>query len=173
MLRRLPAFLGFLGLMLLFPVAGHGADLNKSLSDTESRRKAAENGLKEIKSKSPQQDDLVRKQYTEAATRQNVWLESVCASIAEGSSTSPDVSDAATSAAVSLVEWVNVRNRALGLPELAGDSVDVVKKSVTTDLVEIASRTWKGNRSGDAKKRASVAESLKTRLRWASFDEVK
>ena len=57
-------------------------------------------------------------------------------------------------------------------PELTGTVADSVKKSVTQDLLEIAGATWKNNRGADAKKRTSVAETLKERLRWRMFEEI-
>lgn len=147
--------------------------MNGQHTDTEGRRKAAENGVKEIKAKSPQPADQIRTTYAEAAARQNAWLDSVCQAVEQGASTAPDVSTAAQSAATSLVEWVSVRNRALGLPELAGATADGLKKSVIQDLIEIASATWKGNRSADPTKRVSVAASLRERLHWKTFEEVK
>jgi hypothetical protein len=148
------------------------ADVNKALSDTEGRRHAAENGLKEIKSKAPQQVDQVRARYIEAASRQNAWLDSVCQAIEQGSQAAPDVSASATSAASALVEWVVVRKRALGGPELAVAAAENVKKSVAQDLVDIAAAGWKNNQSTDAKKRTGAAGALKQRLRWHTFDEI-
>jgi hypothetical protein len=166
------AVVGVLGLLLVVAVTSRAADLGKTIASTEGRKRAAENGVKEIKSKSPQPSEQIRAAYVEAATKQNAWLDVVCQAVEQGSTAAPDVSTAAQSAADSLVEWVNVRNRALGLPELTGAVADSTKKSVVQDLLNIASESWKGNRSTDAKKRTSAASSLKDRLRWRAFEEI-
>ena len=152
-------------------VASHAADIKKALADTEGRKRAAENGLKQIKAKG-QPSDQIRGAYVEAATRQNAWLDSLCQAIEQGGATTPDMAASAQTAASSLVDWVNVRNRALGVPELAGAIADSTKKSVAQDLIDIASESWKSNRSSDAKKRTAAAATLKERLRWKPFEEI-
>ena len=152
-------------------VASHAADIKKALADTEGRKRAAENGLKQIKAKG-QPSDQIRGAYVEASTRQNAWLDSLCQAVEQGSATAPDMNGSAQAAAGSLVDWVNVRNRALGVPELAGAIADSTKKSVAQDLMDIASETWKNNRSSDAKKRTAAATALKERLRWKPFEEI-
>src|SRR4029450_8478501 len=57
------------------------APLDKSLSDTHGRRKAAENGLRQIKAKSQEQADGVRALYTAAASNNNAWVDAVCQAI--------------------------------------------------------------------------------------------
>lgn len=156
---------------VLLAVAAQAADINQVMANTESRRRAAENGLKDIKAKGEPSGD-VRDTYAAAAAATNTWLDSVCQAIERGSASAPDVSASAQQAADSLVAWVNVRNRILGVPEVAGTAVDVVKKSVTQDLTAIAETTWKANRSADAKKRGSAVNALKERLRWKAFDEI-
>ena len=160
-----------IGVLLLAGTAGRAADINKAIANTEGRKRAAENGLREIKAKG-QPSEQTRNAYGEAASRQNAWLESVCQAIEQGATAAPDVSSSAQSAATSLVEWVNVRNRALGVPELPGNIADSTKKSVTQDLIDIANTTWKNNRASDAKRRSAFAASLKERLRWKPFDEI-
>ena len=108
----------------------------------------------------------------EAATRQNAWLETVCQAVEQGTASASDVSTAAETAATTLVEWVNVRNSALGLPEMTGAISGSVEKSVAQNLLDIAGATWKNNREADAKKRTSVAASLRERLRWKMFEEI-
>ena len=157
--------------LLVAAAVGQAADVNKAIGDAEGRKRAAENGLKEIKAKA-QPSDQVRSAYIEAATRQNAWLEAVCQAVEQGAPAAPDVSAPAQSAAASLVEWVNIRNRTLGLAELTAPAADSTKKSVAGDLIEIANATWKSNRSGDAKKRSAAANALKERLRWKPFEEV-
>jgi hypothetical protein len=110
--------------------------------------------------------------YTEAATRQNAWLDSVCQAVEQSAATAPDVTAAAQTAASSLVEWVSIRNRKIGLQELTGATAESTKKSIANDLIEIANATWKGNRSGDAKKRSAAVNALKERLRWKTFEEI-
>jgi hypothetical protein len=155
---------------LIAAATSHAADINKAIAETEGRKRAAENGLKQIKAKG-QPSSEIRNAYAEAATRQNAWLESVCQALEQTGNTAPDVSAAAQSAAASLVEWVNIRNRALGLPELSGAIADSTKKSIAQDLNEIAAASWK-DRSSDARKRSAAAASLKERLQWKTFDEI-
>jgi hypothetical protein len=172
MVGKKRAVVGVLGLLLVVAVTSRAADLGKTIASAEGRKRAAENGLKEIKAKSSQPAEQIRAAYVEAAKKQNAWLDAVCQAVEQGSATAPDVSTAAQSAADSLVEWVNVRNRALGLPELTGTVADSTKKSVVQDLLNIASEIWKDNRSTDAKKRTTAATSLKERLRWRAFEEI-
>ena len=172
MARTARMVVGTIGVLLVAALASQAADLNKAVSEAEGRKRAAENGLKDIKAKSSQPADEIRNAYTKAATSQNVWLDTVCQAVEQATTSAPDVSAAADAAAQTLVEWVSVRNRALGLPELTGATADSVKKSVTQDLVDIAGATWKNNRGADTKKRSSAAASLKERLRWKTFDEI-
>lgn len=158
--------------MLLIAGVSHAADIKKPLADTEGRRRAAENGLKQIKEKSPQPSDQVRSAYVESATRQNAWLDVVSQGIESASATEPNVSTVAQSAAVALVEWVNVRNRTLGLPLLAGTMADSVSKGVAQDLTDIAAQAWKDNRGADEKKRTSAVVALRERLRWRTWEEL-
>lgn len=83
-----------------------------------------------------------------------------------------DVSPAAQTAAATLVDWVAVRNRALGAPAMTNELAEGVKQSIVQDLVEIANSTAKSARSGDSQKRQKVAASLRDRLRWKSWEEV-
>jgi hypothetical protein len=83
-IRRM--MVGAVGLVFMAAGASQAADLNKSLSDAEGRRKAAETGLKEIKTKSPQPSDQIRTTYSEAASRQNAWLDVVCQAVEQGAS---------------------------------------------------------------------------------------
>ena len=160
-----------IGVLLITGVVSQAADLKKAMSETESRKRAAENGLKEIKAKA-QPSEQVRRAYIEATSQQNAWLDSVCNAIEQGAASEPDVSAAAQAAANSLIAWVNVRNVALSLPEVTGALADSVKKTITLHLTDIASETWKNNRSTDAKKRTTAANELKERLRWKAFEEI-
>jgi hypothetical protein len=167
----LRTIVGAIGLLVIAVTVSQAADLKKAMSETEGRKKAAENGLKEIKAKGQPSEELQRS-YIDAASQQNAWLDSVCGALEQGAPATPDVSTVAQSAASSLVEWVNHRNRALGLAELTGAIAESVKKKTSQDLVDIATETWKDNRSGDAKKRMTAAAALKERLRWKTFEEV-
>lgn len=147
------------------------ANFDKSLRDTEGRRRAAENGLRQIKAKSPQQADQIRAIYTDAATQHNAWLEVLSEAVRQSAATPPDVTGAAERASTSLVTWVAARNRALGEPELAGAIADSVKKGATQDLTDIAAQVWKDNRRADEKKRASAMTALSDRLKWKSWED--
>jgi hypothetical protein len=151
----------------------HAADVTKATTEAESRRKAAENGVKEIKTKSPQLSDDVRKAYAEAALRQNAWLDSACQAVEHGASAVPDVSAAAQSAATSLVECVVIRNQQLGVAaDLAGPAAEGVRKSVAQGLTDIASETWRINRTAAPDKRAAAAATLRQRLQWKTWEEI-
>ena len=63
------------------------ADLNNALINADGRRKAAENGLRQIKAKSRDQAEQVHPLYAEAASRNNAWLDIVCQAIKQGAST--------------------------------------------------------------------------------------
>ena len=54
MLRTARTIVGAAGVLLITALASQAADLNKAVSDAEGRKRAAENGLKEIKTKSAQ-----------------------------------------------------------------------------------------------------------------------
>jgi hypothetical protein len=149
------------------------APLDKSLSETDGRKKAAENGLRQIKMKSQQEAEQVRGLYTAAASNNNAWVDMLCQAIEHGAPAAPDVSTVAGSAASSLVEWVSARNRALGLPELTGPVGESVRKTVVQDLTDIASSAWRDSRSDNADKRKRAAATLGERLRWKPFEEIK
>ena len=148
------------------------ADLNKSIQDTESRRKVAESGLHQIKTKSPSDGQTVRAAYDEAATQNNAWVEQVVQALTQPSPAAPDVASIAEKAANTFVTWVATRNRSLGEFELAGAAADAVKKKVVIDLTDIANEAWKNNRQRDQGKRATFAKSLADRTRWKSWDQV-
>ena len=169
MLRSARTIVGAAGVMLITVLTSQAADVNKALSEAEGRKRAAENGLKEIKSKSSPPSEQIQTAYMDAATKQNAWLDAVCEAVEQGTASAPDVSSSAEAAATTLVQWVSVRNQALGLPDLTGAVADSVKQSVARDLVDIAGTTWKNSRGADAKKRTSVVASLKERLRWKTF----
>lgn len=149
-----------------------GANFDKSLRDTEGRRRAAENGLRQIKVKSPQQADQIRAVYADAATEHNAWLDVVTEAVRQSAATPPDVTSAAERASTSLVTWVAARNRALGEPELAGAIADSVKRGATQDLTDIAAQVWKDNRRTDEKKRTAAITALSDRLKWKSWEDI-
>jgi hypothetical protein len=171
MVQMIQRSIAVLAMVVVAGVASQAADVKKALSETEGRKRAAENGLKQIKAKGTPSGQ-VRGAYAEASTRQNAWLDTVCQSVEQGSATAPEVAPATQAAANSLVDWVNVRNRALDLPEVTGAIADSTKKRVAQDLIDIATETWKDNRSSDAKKRTAAATALKERLRWKPFEEI-
>lgn len=148
------------------------ASLDRALTEADGRRKAAENGLRDIKAKSKAQAEQVRPLYAEAAARNNAWLDVVCQSVRERDSTGPDVSSHVEPAASALVQWVSARNRVLGVAELTPPVADAVKKRVIADLTEIASATWKSHRGGDEQKRTQAVTTLKERLQWRPWEEV-
>jgi hypothetical protein len=151
-------------------IVSQAANINKALADAEGRRRAAENGLREIKAQS--QGDQVRAAYMEAASRQNGWLDIVCQAVEQPAPTAPDVSSAAQTAASSLIEWVTVRNKALGQPELTGTVADANKTSITRNLTEIAAEMWKDNRNANEQKRTKAITDLRSRLQWKAFEQV-
>ena len=51
MLRTARTIVSAAGVVLITVLASQAADVNKALSEAEGRKRAAENGLKEIKSK--------------------------------------------------------------------------------------------------------------------------
>jgi hypothetical protein len=148
------------------------ADFNKALVDTEGRRRAAENGLRAIKTKSPALGDQVRIAYTKAATEQNAWLEMVCQGVEQSSSSEANMTVAAEAAATSLVAWVAARNRALGETELAGASADTAKTWVHGNLTEIAAEVWRRNRTASQQQRERASADLKKRLLWKSWEQI-
>jgi hypothetical protein len=170
--RSVRKAIGLVGVLLVVATVSQAADADKVFANAEGRKRAAENGLKEIKTKSPQHSEQVRTAYTDAAMQQNAWLDALCQAVEQGTAAAPDLSSVAAAAASSLVDWVNVRNRALGLPELTGALGDNTRKSVAQDLLDITRTTWRSNRSADAKKRSSTANSLKERLGWRTFEEI-
>ena len=161
-----------LAVLLIVVTSSYAANVGKAIADAEGRKRAAENGLKQIKMKSPESSEQARSAYEEAAGKQNAWLDSVCGALEGAANVPPNVSGIAESAAKSLVQWVNVRNRALGLPELTGAIAESVQTSVVADLNEIAEATWKSNRSADPNKRKAAAMVLSGRLRWKPFDGI-
>jgi hypothetical protein len=138
------------------------SNVDKALGEADGRRKAAENGLREIKTKSKEQAEQVRPLYAEAASRNNAWLGTVCQAIQQGKG--PDVAAIIESAASALVQWVSARNRALGVAELTPPIAEAVKKRVVADLTEISAETWKDNRGASDQKRLKNAAALKDRL---------
>ena len=168
MTRRLQMLVGMVGVLIASALAIGAADMTKALDQAEGRRRAAENGLKEIKGKG-QPSEEVRKAYVEAATRQNAWLEAVCLSLEQGASAPPDVTAVTQAAAVALVDWVQVRNPAVGLPALNDQAAATTKKTVIQTLTEI---TAESSKARDPKRRADTVSMLKQRLHWKAYDEI-
>jgi hypothetical protein len=152
-------------------VAAHAANIEKTIADAQSRRRAAENGLREIKSKVPDRSEDARRAYATAADGQNAWLEQVCQTVESGAAAA-DVASTAQTAASTLVAWVAVRNRALGVPVMTNEIAESVKKSMVQDLVEIANAMTKSARGSDPQKRLKMAASLRDQLQWKSSEDV-
>jgi hypothetical protein len=162
-------------LVIAFLIAGaiaQAANVDKALADSESRRKTAENGAREIKKKSSGQAAQVRAAYTAAANEHNAWLDQVCRAIEENGPSTLDASAAAKAAASSLVDWVAVRNRALDTPVMKSDLAEGVKKSVVQDMIDIATSSLKSAQGADKQKRMKIAASLNERLRWKTWEDV-
>lgn len=172
MVRNLRVLGSALAVALISVAVGQAANISKPIADAEGRKQAAENGMKEIKTKSLDASRQAQAAYEEAARSQNAWLDALCGALTQATSTAPEVASSAATAATSLVEWVNIRNRTLGVAELTDPIADSVKKSVANDLVEIAAETWKSNTRANSKKRATAAGSLNQRLRWKRFEEI-
>ena len=152
-------------------VAAQAANIDKAIADAQSRRRAAENGLRDIKSKVPGQAEDARRAYATATDGQNAWLEHVCQTVESGAAIA-DVTSTAQTAASTLVAWVAVRNRALGVPVMTNEIAESVKKSMVQDLVEIANATTKSARGSDPQKRLKMTASLRNQLQWKSSDDV-
>ena len=161
-----------IALALLAGTAITAADLNKSIADTESRRRAAESGLKQIKTKSATDAQKVHVAYDEAAKQHNAWLAAVSQGIEQAGSTAPNVDSVSGEAALAFVAWVAARNRALGEFELAGAAAEAVKKKVVMDLSDIAAAGWRNNRQRDAGRKSAFTKSLNERLSWKTWDQV-
>lgn len=97
----------------------------------------------------------------------------MCQAVEQGGTAAPDVSATAQSAAASLVEWVKVRNRALGEPEMSAPVTESIRKQIVQNLVDVSVESWKANRSSDQKKRAAAAAALKDRLRWKAYEDIR
>lgn len=148
------------------------ADLRKSTENSESRRRASETGVKQIRVKGAAGLDAIQAAYAEAVSQHNAWLDAVLQSIQQPSATAPDVAAMADRAANGLVAFVALRNRALGELELAGVAAESVRKVVIRDLTDIANEFWRNNRTRDAKRREVATQTLGNRLRWKTWDQV-
>jgi hypothetical protein len=73
MRRELQRLAGMAVVTLIATTAITAADLAGAIDAAETRRRAAESGLREIKPKGKSSDD-VRKAYGDAATAHNTWL---------------------------------------------------------------------------------------------------
>jgi len=145
------------------------ADVGKAVAAAESRKRAAENGARTIRAKSPQAAEQVRTIYEEAAQRHNAWLEAVTASPGQGEGAPADA--AAASAASSLIAWVAARNQALGEPVIAGATAVSSETLARQNLIDIAAEASRRTRGANDKKRNETLTPL-NRLRWKSWDEL-
>jgi hypothetical protein len=147
-------------------------DLAGSLVQTEGRRQVAEAGLRDIKKKSAEAAEQVRERYREAESSHNAWLAAVSQAIQQNAANPPEVSAAVEAASSALVEWVKVRNRALGEAEPNDAAIAAVKRMVARDLTEIAAASWRANRRTDDGRRAKAVTSLGDRLQWKKWEDV-
>ena len=150
-----------------------GASLDESLANAESRRKAAENGLREIRARVAAQAEPLRAVYGVAAERNNAWVEAMCSAIEKGVVPGPDVAGMAEPAAAALMEWVAGRNKALGLPEVSGANLEAVRRQITQNLTDIVGGAARATSPKDAGKRKQTAGGLRERLQWKAFDDVR
>ena len=155
--------------MLVAAAVVHAADIGKALAEAEARRRAAESGVQQVQPKLATDGNDVRTAYAEAASAQNAWLDAVIESFEKNAA--PDVA-LAEAAVKSLVGWVNVRNRALGQPEMTAAVADGVRKDIVRNLVDISRQEWKANHSADARRRETVVGTLNGHLRWKKFEEI-
>ena len=159
--------------LLTAGAALQAANIDKAIADAESRRRGAEDSLREILAKSDKQIDQARISYTNAASSQNAWLDLVCQTTESGSAAAPDVTAASQAAATAIMDWVAVGGEALGLPALKTSLAAGLKKSITQDLIDIGNATWKNYGSADEKKRTEAVASLKARLHWKTPEELR
>lgn len=164
--------IGVVSLLLLVASVGTAADLEQALVNAAGRKRAAENGLRDIKRKSSEQAAAVRAAYSEAAARQNAWLEALCKGLREGGTTAPDLKVLADEVAAALVSWVTPRNRALGVPELTPQTAAQVQADTVKNLAEIAQEAWQRTAKGDDQRRTGFATALDQRLRWQPWEAV-
>lgn len=172
MILRSPRLITAALALLTLGAVLQAANVDKAISDAESRRRGAENSLREIMAKSDAQLEQARTSYTAAATSQNAWLDLVCRTAEAGSGAAPDMSPAAQAAATALMDWVSIGGKALGLPALTTSFAVGFKKSITQDLIDIGNTTLKTYGSADEKKRGEAIASLKARLRWKMPEEL-
>jgi hypothetical protein len=146
--------------------------LATSLGQTEGRRQTAETGVREIKKKSAEAGEQVRERYREAEVRHNAWLDVVSQSIQQNAAKPPDIGAAVEGASTAFIEWVKVRNRALGTAEPNDAAIAAVKRTIVRDLTDIAAASWQVNRRADDGRRAKAVASLGDRLRWKKWEDV-
>jgi hypothetical protein len=149
----------------------NAADLRKATTDAEGRKRAAENGVRAIKSKAPQQADSAKELYLAAATAHGAWLDVTKTLVDKGESDSA-ASDAAGRAAAALVKWVAARNAALGEPVLAGKTAETIEASVRQGLIDISLETARRQRGANANKKSQAVSDLSNRLRWKDWNEL-
>lgn len=162
---------GLISVLMAATVVATAGNVSNALVQADGRKKAAENGARDIKRRGSSESDTARGVYTEAATRHNAWVEALCASIEQGTASAPDVATIEP-AASALVAWLNARNRFLGVSEMTAPIEDSVKRKVVQELTEISTASWKTNRGADPKRRSAVATSLKERLAWRTWEEI-
>ena len=172
MVRELTRVMTFLLLVTTIGAGiSHAADLGKATTEAEGRKRAAENGARTIRSKSPQQADQVRGLYEEAAAAHNAWLDATKTAVEKGDTDSA-VTESAGKAATTLIRWVAARNQALGEGVLAGKVAESVEASTRQGLIDISTETARKQRSADAGKKTAAVTELTSRLRWKTWSEL-
>lgn len=144
-------------------------DLKKMTTAAEGRKRAAENGARSIKTRTPTDIDQIKSLYSAAVAAHNAWLDVTTAAISQGASTDAATATAAA-AANSLVAWVAARNRALGEPVLEGTAATAVETQVRQGLADITAESVQDAKSADVKRKTAAASALSARLRWIAWD---
>jgi hypothetical protein len=173
MFARVRAAALLLGLVFV-PAASslRASESDRALVETEGQRKAAENGVRKLKAQVAAQADALQRAYSEAASKQNAWLDATCQAIERGAETTPDVTSMADEAATAYNAWVALQNPALGLTTLDANSLAGVKKWMVTNLVAVTSSAWKRSHKRAEADRAKASAELKERLRWKAWDDI-
>ena len=147
------------------------ADLTKATTEAEGRKRAAENGARAIRAKTPQQVEQVRTLYEDAASAHNAWLDATKSALEKGEADAA-ITDTATKAASSLVRWVAARNQALGEGILAGKLAETVEANTRQGLIDISAELARKERRAEASKKAQAAADLSSRLQWKRWSEL-
>ena len=137
----------------------HAADIKNAVAEAEGRKRAAENGAREIRAKSIPDAEQVKALYTAAASANNAWVEA----LSGGNVAAAEA--AASPAASALVKWVAARNRVLGVAALTDTVAASAETRTRQNLLDIAKGTA-------ASKKRSEAQDIAVLLRWKTWDEL-